>query len=284
MTEHANRKTPHKGFYILPNLITTASLFAAFLCVTYAFNGNFKTASLCIFLSALFDGLDGKVARLTNTASQFGIEYDSLADVVAFGMAPALLAWTWQLHEWGKIGIVISFLFVACAALRLARFNVDVGIISKKFFIGLPSPAAGCTLAAFILFLPYLPNFFMDYLPYFTMGICIIVPLLMVSRVRYFSFKEFGFVKTHPFRVLLGSIFTLLLLYSNPSFWFFMSILIYLSAGIVYTYIFLPNRNTNLLRRLKHVGESVYQKPYTNKENIPDTTLDKDTLNKDEKK
>lgn len=268
MTEQPIRKAPHKGFYILPNLITTASLFTAFLCVTYAFQGSFKTASLCIFLSALLDGLDGKVARLTNTASQFGIEYDSLADVVAFGMAPAVLAWTWQLHTWGKLGIVISFMFVACAALRLARFNVDVGIISKKFFIGLPSPAAGCTLAAFILFLPYLPNFFMDYLPYFTMGVCIIVPLLMVSRVRYFSFKEFGFVKTHPFRVLLASIMALLLLYSNPSFWFFMSILIYLFAGIIYTYIFLPNRNTSLLKRLKHLNEKTPHDSTEKKEEV----------------
>lgn len=248
-------RKPHRGVYILPSLFTTASLFAAFMCVTYSIKGNFEAAALAIFFSALMDGLDGKVARLTNTTSQFGIEYDSLADVVAFGMAPSILAWTWQLEAFGRTGIAISFLFVACAALRLARFNVDVGVVSKKFFVGLPSPAAGCMLAAFVLFVPFLPDFLMDYVEYFTIALCIIVPLLMVSNTRYFSFKEYGFIKAHPFRVLVGAMLFMVLLFSKPYFWFFMSGFIYVLCGIFYTYIYLPNRNHQLLRRIKHLGE-----------------------------
>jgi len=247
-------RKPHRGVYILPSLFTTASLFAAFMCVTYSIKGNFNAAALSIFLSALMDGLDGKVARLTNTTSQFGIEYDSLADVVAFGMAPSVLVWTWQLQIFGRTGMAISFLFVACAALRLARFNVDVGIVSKRFFIGLPSPAAGCALAAFVLFVPFLPDILMEHLAYLTMGLCIAVPLLMVSRVRYFSFKEYGFIKAHPFRILVGCMLFMVLLLSNPYFWFFMSIFVYLVIGVLYSYVYLPHRNHQLLRRLKRLG------------------------------
>ena len=249
-------RKPHRGVYILPNLFTTASLFAAFMCVTYSINGNFHAAALSIFFSALLDGLDGKVARLTNTTSQFGVEYDSLADVVAFGMAPSILAWTWQLQSFGRVGMAISFLFVACAALRLARFNVDVAVVSKKFFIGLPTPAAGCTLAAFVLFIPFMPAFLLDYLPQITIAVCFCVPLLMVSRVRYFSFKEYAFIKAYPFRVLVGAILLLVLLFSNPYFWLFIFILLYLIVGILYSYVYLPHRNHQLLRRLKHSGDT----------------------------
>ena len=152
--------------------------------------------------------------------------------------------------------MAISFLFVACAALRLARFNVDSGVVSKRFFIGLPSPAAGCALAAFILFVPFLPPFLMDQLGYLTMALCLIVPLLMVSRTRYFSFKEYGFIKAHPFRVLVCAMLLMVLLFSNPYFWGFISFFAYLVIGILYTYIYLPNRNNSLLRRFKKSGDS----------------------------
>ncbi len=255
----SERKTPHKGVYILPNLFTAGSLFAAFMCVTYCFKGQFQAAALSIFLSAVLDGLDGKVARLTNTASQFGVEFDSLADMVAFGLAPAVLAWTWQLEQYGRVGTAISFLFVACAALRLARFNVDVAVVSKRFFIGLPSPAAGCTLAAFVLFVPYLPYSWLDYLPQFTIILSILAPLLMVSRVRYFSFKEYGFVKAHPFRVLVGAMLFLILLFSLPFFWIFITIFVYIISGIVYTYGYMPNRKNSLLRRLTKSGDDTHE-------------------------
>ncbi len=249
------KKTPHKGFYILPNLFTAASMLSAFMCIVYCFKGQYHAGALAIFASAFLDGLDGKIARLTNTQSEFGVQFDSLADLVAFGVAPAVLAWSWQLQSFGRIGVGIAFLFVICAALRLARFNVNVGVVSKKFFIGLPSPAAGCTLAAFVLFLPYLPDFITRYISQITFVICIIVPLLMVSRVRYFSFKEFGFVKQYPFRVLLGSIFCMILLFSNPRFWLFNAIWLYLLGGILYTYVYLPHRNNKIIRKLKMSGD-----------------------------
>ncbi len=252
-----NERKVHKGVYILPNLFTTASLLAAFMCVIYSFKSDFQNAALAIFVSAFMDGLDGKVARLTNTQSQFGVEFDSLADVVAFGMAPAVLAWTWQLQSFGRLGIGIAFLFVACAALRLARFNVDVSITPKNFFIGLPTPAAGCTLAAFVLFYEYLPSFFVENLPIIILIICIFIPLLMISRVRYFSFKEFGFLKKHPFRVLVCAILFMVLLFSNPHFWAFTGFCMYLVGGIVYTYIYLPHRNNKLMKKIKHFSDEI---------------------------
>ena len=136
--------------YILPNLFTTASLFTGFLAMLLAVQGNIEGSALAILFSALMDGLDGKVARLTNTASEFGIQYDSLADLVAFGVAPAFTSWMWVLEGYGKLGIGVAFLYVACTALRLARFNVCVTTVSKKFFVGLPCPAAGCAVAMLV--------------------------------------------------------------------------------------------------------------------------------------
>lgn len=241
---------PHKGVYILPNLFTTGSLFSAFICVTLCFKGDFHTAALAIFFSALLDGLDGKVARLTNTSSEFGVQYDSLADCVAFGLAPSVLIWTWQLQDFGRVGLAISFMFVACAALRLARFNVDVNVVSKRYFIGLPSPAAGCGLASFVLFQPYMPPFFVENLGTICLVLGFILPLLMVTRVRYFAFKEFGMVKKHPFRTLVVAMLLIVIIFSLPYFWAFVFFFAYAVYGIVYTYIFIPHRNNQLLRRL----------------------------------
>ena len=206
-----------RGVYILPNLFTTASLFAGFLSITMAFAGNFDDAAWAILFSALMDGLDGKVARLTGSASQFGVEYDSLADAIAFGVAPGVLAWAWQLHHFGRLGLAAAFLFAACGALRLARFNVSVATTSKRFFIGLPIPAGGCTFATFVLFLPHLPEFMLGAVPHMALGLSFLAPLLMVSRVRYFSFKEYGFVKAHPFSTLLSAADLRTALFHAPS-------------------------------------------------------------------
>lgn len=137
------QKPVRRGVYILPNLFTTASLFTGFLAMLLAVQGNIEGSALAILFSALMDGLDGKVARLTNTASEFGIQYDSLADLVAFGVAPAFTSWMWVLEGYGKLGIGVAFLYVACTALRLARFNVCVTTVSKKFFVGLPCRPPG---------------------------------------------------------------------------------------------------------------------------------------------
>ncbi|MBO4318607.1 MAG: CDP-diacylglycerol--serine O-phosphatidyltransferase [Mailhella sp.] len=230
-----HHKSPSRGVYVLPNLFTASSMFAAFLSMTNAMGGRFTAAAYCIFISALLDGLDGKVARLTHTASRFGVEFDSLADQVAFGVAPAVLAWTWQLNQFGRLGAAVAFLYAVCAGMRLARFNVDVGVVSKKFFIGLPSPASGCLLPAFMLFIPYLPDFLAARLPHVTLILCIVAPLLMVTRIRYFSFKEYGFIQAHPFRILVAAVMLLVLLLTYPSFWLFMTLFVYVLSGMVYT-------------------------------------------------
>lgn len=249
-----NKPRP-RGVYILPNLFTTASLFVAFLSVTSSMQGLYTFAAMAIILSALLDGLDGKVARLTNTSSDFGVQYDSLADLFAFGAAPAVLTWSWQLQFMGQAGTGIAFLFLVCAALRLARFNVQTTIISKKFFIGLPSPAAGGTMASFVLFQPYMPDFLLPHVPVITAGLCVIIPLLMVSRVRYYSFKDFGYFKKHPFQVLVFAILFMAFLFSNPPLWFFTFSSMFVLSGILYTFFLIPRRKQDLSRKFAQATE-----------------------------
>lgn len=244
-----NKPVP-RGVYILPNLFTTASLFAGFLSITMAFAGNFDDAAWAILFSALMDGLDGKVARLTGSASQFGVEYDSLADAIAFGVAPGVLAWAWQLHHFGRLGLAVAFLFAACGALRLARFNVSAATASKRFFIGLPIPAGGCTFATFVLFVPHLPGFMLSAVPHMALALSFLAPLLMVSRVRYFSFKEYGFVKAHPFSVLVSALLIFVLLFSMPRLWAFLACIGYILSGLIYTFLLLPRRNKQILPHL----------------------------------
>ncbi len=231
------RKHVRRGIYILPNLFTTASLFAGFFSIILAFSGRFDEAAWAILVSAAMDGLDGKVARLTGTASQFGIEYDSLADDVAFGVAPGMLAYAWQLNQFGKFGLAAAFLFCGCAALRLARFNVGVSTTSKRFFVGLPSPASACLMATFVLFMPYYPSFMEPVLPGIALVVAVVSPLLMVSRVRYFSFKDFGFAKAHPFQTMVAVLIVLSMVFSLPRLFCFLLLLTYAVSGPLYTYI-----------------------------------------------
>ncbi|MEG1610475.1 MAG: CDP-diacylglycerol--serine O-phosphatidyltransferase [Bilophila sp.] len=243
-------KPVRRGVYILPNLFTTASLFTGFFGMILAVQGNIEGCALAILFSALMDGLDGKVARLTNTASEFGIQFDSLADLVAFGVAPAFMAWMWVLNGYGRLGIGVAFLFVACTALRLARFNVSTAVISKRFFIGLPSPAGGCALAMFVLFSPYMGGWLESKVPFLALCVTFILPLLMVSRVRYFSFKEYGFIKTHTFSSMVTALLIFVLILSEPRVIGFTLGVIYLLSGPIYTFIILPRRNRLLLGSL----------------------------------
>ena len=243
-------KPVRRGVYILPTLFTTASLFTGFLAMLLAVQGNIEGSALAILFSALMDGLDGKVARLTNTASEFGIQYDSLADLVAFGVAPAFTSWMWVLEGYGKLGIGVAFLYVACTALRLARFNVCVTTVSKKFFVGLPCPAAGCAVAMFILFSSYLPSWLEARTPFLGLVVTFVMALLMVSRVRYFSFKEYGFLKTHAFSSMISALLVFVLILSQPVVFGFLLGAIYLLSGPIYTYIILPRRNRQLLGSL----------------------------------
>ena len=236
----------HKGVYILPNLLTTASLFSGFLGIMWAIGGQFEATALAILVSALFDGLDGKVARLTNTASEFGVQYDSLADLVAFGVTPGIMVYLWKLNQFGRLGLMASFLIVVCGALRLARFNVSTATTSKKHFIGLPIPAQACIMAALVLFAPFIPESLAAYEPQLLLGLAYACSFLMVSRVRYASFKEYGFVKAHPFSSMVTVILLFVMVASQPRVLGFVILLGYMISGPIYTYLII--RRSGALR------------------------------------
>lgn len=188
----------NRGIYLLPNLFTTGGLFAGYYAIIAATQGHFDDACIAVFIAAVLDGLDGRVARLTNTQSEFGVQYDSLADLISFGLAPSLIMYHWALEAMrldgitpGKIGWIAAFLYAGCAALRLARFNSQVGQVDKRWFIGLASPAAAGLVASFVWTC-------VDFglggggLRYVALAVTVIAALLMVSRLRYFSFKGSG--------------------------------------------------------------------------------------------
>ncbi|MFT3897048.1 MAG: CDP-diacylglycerol--serine O-phosphatidyltransferase [Thermomonas sp.] len=187
-----------RGIYLLPNLFTTGGLFGGFFAIIAASQGRFEAACVAIFIAAILDGLDGRVARLTNTQSEFGVQYDSLADLVSFGMAPALVMYHWALVALkfdgptaGKLGWLAAFLYAACAALRLARFNSQVGTVDKRWFVGLASPAAAGLMASFVWTAHDLHFRGID-LRYAALAVTVAAGLLMVSRIRYTSFKGSG--------------------------------------------------------------------------------------------
>ncbi len=245
------KKLPrHKSVYLLPNLLTTTSLFIGFLGLTWAIKGDFASCALCILASCVFDGLDGKVARLTGTTSEFGVQLDSLADLVAFGVVPATMAYLWMLEGYGRLGLMAAFLFMACGALRLARFNVQAATTSKKHFVGLPIPAAACSLATLVLFTEYVPQAYMEnVLPVSTLVLVYVLSFFMVSTIRFYSFKEFSAFKAHPFSWMVTAILVFSLVASRPKFLGFIIFLGYLISGPVYTLFLLSRRgNKRLLR------------------------------------
>ncbi len=221
-----NRPPPRsRSIYLLPNLFTTAGLFAGFYAIIAASNGDFVKASIAVFIAAIADGLDGRVARLTGTSSEFGVQYDSLADLVSFGMAPALVMYHWALVSMkldsvmlGKVGWLAAFLYAACAALRLARFNSQVGQVDKRWFIGLASPAAAGLMASFI-WTCHEYGWTGEELRYGAMAVTIVAGLLMVSRIRYSSFKGSGTGPKSdrvPFVALLIAVAVLIALWIEP--------------------------------------------------------------------
>ncbi|RDB42481.1 CDP-diacylglycerol--serine O-phosphatidyltransferase [Halomonas sp. DQ26W] len=210
------KKVRRRGIYLLPNLFTTSALFAGFFSVVAGINGDFTAAAVAIFIAMVLDGLDGRVARMTNTQSAFGAEYDSLSDMVSFGVAPALVAFTWILQDIGKTGWVVAFLYVACAALRLARFNVQVGSVDKKWFIGLPSPSAAAFVAASVW---TFHSFDADALGFKLLMLLVVAAagVLMVSNIRYYSFKEVDLKGPVPFVVLLAIVLGFVVISVEPS-------------------------------------------------------------------
>ncbi|ABV38099.1 CDP-diacylglycerol--serine O-phosphatidyltransferase [Shewanella sediminis HAW-EB3] len=191
-----------KGIYLLPNLFTTAGLFSGFYAVIASMNGQFESAAIAVFVAMLCDGLDGRVARMTNTQSEFGAEYDSMADMVSFGVAPALIAYNWGLADLGKVGWLAAFIYCAGAALRLARFNTQVGVEDKRYFQGLASPAAAALIAGSIWFGGQSGVEGSD-VSWLVALVTIISGLLMVSNFRYHSFKDFDWRGKVNFIVIL---------------------------------------------------------------------------------
>ena len=204
-----------KGIYLLPNFITTCGLFAGFYAIVAGMRGDFSYAAVAIYVAMLMDGLDGRVARLTHTSSPFGAELDSLADMVAFGAAPAMIVFNWGLHNLGKIGWLVAFVYCACAGLRLARFNVMIGVVDKKYFQGLPSPSAAALVVGYVYICA---EYDFSSLPIVILGlfITLLAGLSMVSNVRFYSFKEFHFHQTAPFRALLMFLALLVFLFYYP--------------------------------------------------------------------
>ena len=231
MTEKIPRK---RGIYLLPSVLTTFGMFAGFYSIISSINGEFTVAAISIMIAMMWDTLDGRVARLTNTQSAFGAEYDSLADLVSFGLAPALLVYEWSLYELGRFGWLAAFVYLACAALRLARFNTQVGIADKRFFQGLPSPAAAGVIASMIwLKIWTFASFDSEVISlgyYLGAGITILCGILMVSNVRYYSFKELDSKKA-SFRFLLLIVLSLIILMYKPNIILFTAFFLYLLSG-----------------------------------------------------
>jgi CDP-diacylglycerol--serine O-phosphatidyltransferase len=198
------RQAPPPIAYLLPNLFTAASIFTGFYAIALALEGSFESAAWFIFLALIFDGLDGRVARMTNTASHFGVEFDSLADIVAFGVAPALLLYLYIGESYGRIGIMVSALFIIFGAVRLARFNVTTSRIEPSVFIGLPIPTAAIMISIAILVIER----YEEFAPYkvIILPLALVLAILMVSNIRYPSFKKMNFKTFHFIRFLIGLI------------------------------------------------------------------------------
>jgi CDP-diacylglycerol--serine O-phosphatidyltransferase len=262
-----------KGVYLLPNALTTGALFAGFYSIISGINGHYTASAIAVVVAGLLDGLDGRVARLTNTQSEFGVQYDSLSDLISFGLAPALLAFNWSLSSLrelgpmaGKLGWLAAFLFVACTALRLARFNTQVGVEDKSYFQGLASPAAAGMLVATVWF-------FNDHgvagetVRWLIWVETVLLGLLMFSRVRYFSGKAWPSGDRIPIYVLFLLVLTFVLLAVDPPTVLLVIGVVYVSSGVIIT---LLRRRQWKSRRMKRILAR-RQEP-----DSADTTRDKD--------
>lgn len=223
-----------RSIYLLPNAFTTANLFAGFYAVVQAMNGRFEMAAIAIFLAMVFDGMDGRVARLTNTQSAFGEQYDSLSDMISFGMAPALVMYIWTLQSLGRWGWLAAFIYVVGAALRLARFNTNIAVVDKRFFQGLPSPAAAALMAGFIwlavdnklLLSPAV-------LAWAAFGITVYAGIAMVTNAPFYSGKSFALGRSVPFWVMLVLVAVFVFVSSNPPIALFGLFVVYGLSGWV---------------------------------------------------
>lgn len=241
MSDHPEKERRRRGIYLLPNLFTTAALFSGFYAVLAAMNGKFEHAAIAIFIAMILDGLDGRVARMTNTQTAFGAEYDSLSDMVAFGLAPALVSYVWSLDNLGKVGWMAAFVYTAAAALRLARFNTQVGIADKRYFQGLPSPAAAAVIAGSVWVAVEYGIAGEDVS--ILVGILTVASgLLMVSNVRYNSFKEIDLKGKIPFVSVVIMALALAIVVVQPATVLFVIFMTYAISGPVLTLKHLQQR------------------------------------------
>lgn len=221
-----------RGIYLLPNAFTTGNLFAGFYAIVQAMNGHFDTAAIAIFLAMVFDGMDGRVARLTNTQSAFGEQYDSLADVISFGMAPALVMYVWVLQDLGRWGWLAAFVFVVGAALRLARFNINIKVVDQRFFQGLPSPAAAALVAGFVwLSVDYDISTQGPALAWVAFGLTIYAGVTMVSNAPFYSGKNFALGRSVPFWAMLLFVLVFVFVSSDPPIVLFSLFVLYGLSG-----------------------------------------------------
>ncbi|THB71012.1 MAG: CDP-diacylglycerol--serine O-phosphatidyltransferase [Gammaproteobacteria bacterium] len=249
-----------RGIFLLPNTITTAALFCGFYAVVAANNNDYKAAVIAIFLAMVFDGLDGRVARMTNTQSDFGVEYDSISDMLCFGVAPSLVAYEWALKEfinygpvWGKLAWLGAFIYTACSALRLARFNTQVGVIDKKYFQGLASPAAAAVIMSIVLsgevyqLKQTIPH---SIISSFCLFMVVAVGILMVSNVRYYSFKDLDKYKKVSFINIVAIVLVLAGIWLIPVIVLLVLFFGYCLSGPIFTIMEIRKR-----RMLKKKGE-----------------------------
>ena len=234
---HEGQKVKRRGIYLWPNLITTAALLSGFYSIIASMNGNFNQAIYAIFLAALLDGLDGRVARAIGAQSAFGEQYDSLSDLLAFGVAPAILMYSWSLHDLGRIGLACCFIYTACAAFRLARFNVQIGVVDKRYFIGIASPLAEVTVISMVWVEQDFPLVFdlKDIVVQVVNCVVMIgIGLLMISNIKYYSFKQMD-RKRVPFVVMLPLVLIFAAITYNIPVGILMVSILYILSGFVTT-------------------------------------------------
>lgn len=249
---------PSRGIYLLPNLFTTAGLFSGFYAIVAAIGGRYEAAAVAIFVGMIMDGIDGRVARLTHTQSQFGVEYDSLSDMVCFGLAPALVMYQWALHGfvdygwlWAKLGWLAAFVYVAGGALRLARFNSQVETADKRYFQGLPSPSAAAVLAGLVWWASD-GGLEAEALRIPVAVVTVIVGILMVSNFRYYSFKEIDYKNRVPFVVLLLVVLGFILVLIDPPTLLFFGFSLYALSGPILTLWLLRRKRRERTRSDSH--------------------------------
>jgi CDP-diacylglycerol--serine O-phosphatidyltransferase len=240
-----------KGIYILPNLFTLAALFSGFYAIVMAMNGRFEQAAIGIFGAAVLDSLDGRVARMTNTQSAFGEQMDSLSDMVSFGAAPALIVYEWALQGLGKLGWIAAFVYCAGAALRLARFNTNIGIVDRRFFQGLPSPAAAALIIGFVWVMDdagWTDASRIPWLAWCTFAFTLYAGLTMVTNVPFYSFKDVSFKKTVPFIVIVAIALAIAIINIHPPVVLFALFVVYGFSGYaVYAYKRMKGRPVSLI-------------------------------------